>query len=196
MKAIIYTKDFNRIIAATKDFVDNHYYCVNPMLRFIRLEFSANDSTVTAVAVDGRKLSIEHAPCNVDEDFIAYINTDIRLPLEFINTEIEVSGDKVMIRCGEFIFSYPQRKGEFIDWKKALPDGEPVLQIGVNGDYLMSALKAAMESGNCKNLNRPVLLDFYGSDKPIILRINKDKDNNIKMVLPVKIYDAHSKRSE
>lgn len=180
MKAKIYSNDFNRVIAATKDFVAAS--AVRVLHKYIRLEFSASDSKMTAVAVDGYRMSVEHAVCECDEDFYAYINANTKLP-RGMNSTIEISGKDAIIRCGDFIFGCPQRDGEFLDWEKALPGGEPSFRFGVNGNYLLDALKAAKVS--CGNsFRQPVILEFRNALSLLIIRTNKE---DIKMVLPVRI---------
>lgn len=72
MKAIINTREFNHLIAATKAFVDAHGE--RPLYRFIKLEFSAKNKRVTAVALDAFKMAVENAALDeCDEDFSAYI---------------------------------------------------------------------------------------------------------------------------
>lgn len=180
MKAKIYSNDFNRMIAATKSFVAKD--SINKFFRFIRLEFHAKDSSVTAVAVDGYRLSVEHAVCECDEDFSAYINASTRLP-RGENATIEIVEKDAIIRCGDLIFGCPQREGEFLNWEDVLPKGEPTFRFGVNGNYLLSALQAAKVS--CGNsFKEPVVLEFRGELEPVILRTNKE---DIKMVLPIRI---------
>lgn len=180
MKAKIFTNDFNRIVAATKDFVSKSD--IRKLYRFIRMEFCAADSSATAVAVDGYRLSVEHAVCECDKDFVVYLNADTKLPRGMYAT-IEVVDKDAIIRCGDFIFGCLQKDGEFLDWESALPKGDPVFRFGVNGNYLLSALKAAKVS--CGNsFKQPVILEFRGELSPVILRTNKE---DIKMVLPVRI---------
>lgn len=180
MKAKIFSNDFNRAVAATKGFVGK-----DPKRRlhqFIRMEFCAADSSVTAVAVDGYKMSVERAVCECDENFVAYINASTRPPRGEYAT-IEVVGSDVIIRCGDFIFGCPQNGGEFLDWKNVLPGGEPTFRFGVNGNYLLSALQAAKISlGN--SFKEPVVLEFRGELSPVILRTNGE---DIKMVLPIRL---------
>lgn len=180
MKATIFSNDFNRIIDATKDFVGQDER--RGVHRFIRLEFSKSYSNVKAIAVDGYKLSIEHAVCDCDEDFVAYINANTKLPRN-INATIEMVESDVIIRCGDFIFGSPQpTNSAFLDYNKVIPTDEPVFSICANGNYLISALKAAKVS--CGNsFKNPVVLEFHGEEKPIILRTN---DNDIKLVLPIR----------
>lgn len=179
MKAKITSNDFNRLVAATKDFVSKNDW--RKLHRYIRLEFSAADSSVTAVAVDGCRLSAEHSVCWCDEDFTAYINANTHLP-RGMDATIENTGNEAIIRCGDFIFGCPQKGGEFLDWQKVIPTGEPTFRIGFNGNYLLSALQAAKAS--CGGLKEPVVLEFRGPCDPVLLRTNKE---DIKMVLPMRI---------
>lgn len=180
MKAKMASNDFNRLVAATKDFVSKDV--TRRSHRFIRLEFSAADSSVTAVAVDGYRLSVEHSVCECDEDFVAYINANTHLP-RGAEATIEVRDGEAIIHCGDFIFGCPQRTGEFLEWQKVIPAGEPTFRIGFNGNYLLSALWAAKVScGDC--FREPVVLELRGETDPVLLRTNKE---DVKMVLPVRI---------
>lgn len=180
--AKIFTNDFNRIIAATKGFVGTSRNA-RKMNQYIRLEFSAEFQTVTAIAVDGYRMSVEHSVCcECGEDFVAYVRNSIKLPNKMYS-EISVDNGECIIRCGDFLFGYQQPDGEFLDWKNALPDGCPSMRIGFNGNYLLSALQAAkISAGN--SFKSPVVLEFRGPLYPVVIRTNKE---DIKMVLPVRI---------
>lgn len=180
MKAKIFSNDFNRVVAATKGFVGKDPR--RSLHQFIRMEFCAADSSVTAVAVDGYKMSVEHAVCECDENFVAYINASTRLP-RWEYATIEVVGSDAIIRCGDFIFGCPQNGGEFLDWRTVIPKGESSFRIGVNGNYLLTALQAAKVSCG-SSFKKPVVLEFRGELSPILLRTNED---DIKMVLPIRI---------
>lgn len=179
MNAKIYTNDFNRMIAATKNFVGTGD--AKKAHQYIRLEFNAADSRVTAIAVDGYRMSVEHAVCECDEDFNAYIRSSVRLPLGQY-ADLTLRDGEAVIRCGDFIFGYRQPEGEFLEWEKALP-AAPTLRIGFNGNYLLSALQAAkLSAGNV--FKNPIVLEFRGPLEPVIFRTNRE---DIKMVLPVRI---------
>ena len=180
MKAKIFTNDFNRIIAATKGFVNKDD--TKKLYKFIRLEFHSADSSITAVAVDGYRLSVEHAVCECDKDFVAYINADTKLPGS-AEASIEVVNGETIIRCNDHIYGCRMMDGEFLDWENVLPKDDPTFRFGVNGEYLLSALQAAKVSCG-KSFKQPVVLEFRGELTPVILRTNKD---DIKMVLPVRI---------
>lgn len=180
MKARIQTNDFNRLVDATKQFASKN--TVRPIHQFIRLEFSAADSSVTAIAIDRYKMSVEHSVCDCDEDFVAYINPSTKLP-KGMEAIIEIEEADLIIRCGDFIFGCPQRDGDFLDWKHVLPKDKATFRIGLNGNYLLSARQAAKVSLG-KSFKEPVILEFRGEEKPVILRTNK---NDVKMVLPIRI---------
>jgi len=180
MKATIYSNDFNRVIAATKAFVSKD--TTRKFRRYIRLEFSASDSRMTAMAVDGCRMSVEHSVCECDEDFVTYIHGSIKLPRK-MNARIEVTGTETLIRCGDFIFGCPKITGEDdFDWRLVLPK-ESNFQIGFNGNYLITALQAAKVSCG-DSFKQPVILEFRSPSEPIVLRTNTD---DFKLVLPVRI---------
>lgn len=182
MKAKIYTNDFNRIIAATKDFVSKNSN--KKTHTYIRLEFRHEEQRVTAIAVDGYRMSVENSVCECDEDFNAYIRSNVKLP-SGLNAIFEIQDGEVIIRCGDFIFGYQQPEGEFLDWKKVLPDA-PTFKVGFNGNYLLTALNAAkVSAGN--SFKHPIVLEFRGPLEPVIIRTNKD---DVKMVLPIRIKDV------
>lgn len=179
-KASMTTDAFNQLIDATKAFVSKSN--PRPVYRYIRLEFHADADEVIAVAVDGFRMSVEHAVCQSEEDFFVYVRSNIKLPRD--NTvHIELIDNEVILRCDGFVFGYRQPQGEFIDWEKVLPNGEPSFRIGFNGEYLLSALQAARVSVGGK-YKHPVVLEFRSPIDPVILRTN---GADIKMVLPVRL---------
>ena len=180
MRATIHSNDFNRLLKATRPFVDKWNICA--LHRYIRLEFSAADSLVTAVAVDGYRLSVEHCVCQCEKDFTAYIHGELHLPKN-TEAELELENGELLIRCGDFILGTPQREGEFLDWRRVIPAGDLTLRFGVNGNYLIDALRAAKASaGNC--FKNPLILEFRGPKEPMLIRTNKE---DVKMVLPIRI---------
>lgn len=185
MKATINAKDFNRLIAATKGFVELNNK--HPLLSFIRLEFSASSSQVTAVALDGYKMSVETAVLSsCDKDFIAYVRSNIKLPSrENLYAQIELIDGELIIRCEGFMFGYLQPDTDkWVDWKKAIPKDDVQYKIVFNGNLLLSALQAAKAS--CGNsLSKPITLEFRNPLQPIVLRTNEE---DIKMILPMRVY--------
>jgi len=176
------TAAFNRLVEATKAFQSKHN--TKPVYNYIRLEFHAEYNEVIAIAVDGYRMSVEHAVAQSDEDFSVYVKGNVKLP-KHAEVFIELSGDEVIFRCNDCLFGYVQPKGDFLDWQRVIPKGEPGFKIAFNGDYLLSALQAAKAScGDC--YKSPVVLEFRSNLEPIILRTN---ENDIKMVLPIRIKD-------
>jgi len=182
-KARIYTNDFNRMISATKNFTETN--SKKGLHQYIRLEFDSETSIVTAIAVDGYRMSVEHAVISdCDESFVAYVRNNIKLPNKMY-ADFELEDGDLMIRCGEFIFGLKQPEGEFLEWEKVLPGKEATFKIGFNGNYLLDALQAAKIS-NGSSFKDPVVLEFRSAVEPVIIRTNK---NDVKMVLPIRIRD-------
>ena len=174
------TAAFNRIIAATKDFCSKNHNIKTT--HFIRLDFRAATSTVVAIALDGYRLSVEHAVAESNEDFTVYVRSNIKLPNKGY-VYIELIDKEVFLRCNGFVFGYQQPDGEPFDYEKVLPKNEPQFEIGFNGDYLLSALQAAKASVG-STFKNPVVLEFRSPLEPIVLRTNTD---DVKMVLPIRL---------
>lgn len=175
---------FNKIIEATKAFQSKNNR--HAMYKFIRLEFHSELDEVRAIAVDGHRLSVEHAVAQSEEDFTVYVHGNVKLPKNSV-VEIELVEKEVILRCDGYVFGYrqPDTDEGYLDWKNVIPDKEPAFRIGFNGDYLLSALQAAKASvgGTYKT---PVVLEFYSPLEPVVIRTNK---HDIKLVLPVRLKD-------
>lgn len=184
--AKIYSNDFNRVIGATKNFTSQN--SAHKAHEFVKLEFCAQDNMMTAVAVDGYKLSVEHSVISdCGENFVCYVKSNIKLPSGVFAT-IEISDDsrEAIIRCNGVSFGFDQPKDDKFDWESVIPKTDVTFKIGFNGNYLLQALQAAKISlgGGFKD---PVVLEFRNSVSPVILRTNK---SDIKMVLPIRIKDC------
>ena len=179
-KARMTTDVFNRLIDATKGFVQKTGS--KPIHQYIRLEFHSADDEVIAIAVDGYKLSVEHAVCKSEEDFAVYVKSNIKLPRK-TEVEIELDEDEAVLRCDGFMFGYHQPIGKFLNLEGVLPQTEPSFRIGFNGEYLMKALESARISAG-GTYKTPVVLEFRTPLDPVIIRTNK---HDIKMCLPVRI---------
>ena len=179
--ARIYTNDLNRMVAATKAFVSSS--TIRKAHRYIKLEFDSIHQTVTAMAVDGYRMSVENCVISdCDESFVAYIGSSTKLPSKKYATISVVDGEAV-IKCDGASFGWEQPEGDTFVWKDALPLGEPTLKIGFNGNYLLAALQAAKTSAG-DSFKSTIVLEFRTPTSPVIIRTNKD---DIKMVLPVRI---------
>lgn len=179
-KATMRTDAFNRLIEATKAFCSK--YNRNPAYTYIRLEFHADSSEVIAVAIDGFRLSAEHAVAEPEEDFVIYVKGNVKLPRDS-TVLFELVDDEAIIKCNGFIFGYKQPEGEFLDWKNVIPTSDVQFKIAFNGDYLLSALQAAKASVGSR-FKTPVILEFRTPNEPIVLRTN---EKDVKMVLPVRM---------
>lgn len=189
MKIVIMsTNVFNTIIAAVKGAVSAS--AGKPVYKNIRLEFRKENNAVTAIATDGFRLFVEHATCcEVEEDFDCYIKPSVHMPRgNFMRLELKKRDETesvVEIECLGCIFGFVQPTGEFLDWEKALPDS-PTFRIGVNAEYLLSALQAAKASVGGA-FKQPAILEFRGPIGPITIKTNRE---DVKMVLPVRIREA------
>lgn len=189
MKIVIMsTNVFNTIIAAVKGAVSASGG--KPMYKNIRLEFRKENNAVTAIATDGFRLFVEHATCcEVEEDFDCYIKPSVHLPRgNSMRLELKKRDDTesvVEIECLGCIFGFVQPNGAFLDWGKALPDS-PTFRIGVNAEYLLSALQAAKASVGGA-FKQPAILEFRGPIGPITIKTNHE---DVKMILPVRIREA------
>lgn len=183
MKATINTREFNRLIAATKAFVDVHGR--RPLFKLIKLEFSAKNKRVTAVALDGFRMAVENAAlAECDEDFIAYIGGNIKLPSrKDVYAQIELQGNRLIVDCEGLIYGCVQPAIEGFDWGKVLPRSDARYKIAFNGDLLLSALRAAKISCGGK-YSQYITLEIRGASEPIILRTNEE---DIKLIMPIRI---------
>lgn len=181
--AKIYTNDLNRLIAATKSFVSDNNY--RPCHQYIKLEFHAADNQVVAMAADSYRMSVEHSVISdCDEDFVAFIKSNTKLPhKKYATISLTEDGKEAVIRCCEFSFGYTQPQDSGFDWEKVIPTSEVKYRIGFNGNYLLAALQAAKVSAG-ESFRKPVILEFRSNVEPILLRTNKE---DIKMVLPIRI---------
>ena len=174
--AVMNTNVFNTIIAAVKGAVSTS--ARKPMYEHIRLEFRRENKAVTAIATDGYRLFVEHATCfEIEEDFDCYIKPSVHLPRgQDMRLELKERSETE---------SAVQPTGEFLNWEKALP-GAPTFRIGVNAEYLLSALQAAKASVG-GTFKQPAILEFRGPIAPITIKTNRE---DVKMVLPVRIKEA------
>lgn len=184
MKFSVWSDDFNRLIEATKPFVSGNEFEPRWFARYIRLDAEA-PQRLTAIAVDGYRLSVEHCLCDeLDESFTAYIRPTIRLPKKQRVT-IELVENELIIRGKDYSFGFTQPKQtDAFDYQKAIPTKDKQqFRIGFNVNYLIDALQAAKKSvgGVMKD---PVVIEFYGELSPAIIRTHGE---DIKMVLPIRI---------
>jgi len=186
MKAILESKDFIKLVDATKRFAAMSD--TKPIHTWIRLEFTKESNKVTAIAVDGYKMGFETRNCfDLDEDFVAYIRPNIKKP--FVSQKyvaIELIGKRLLISYDSDIVGYQQPDGEFLDWKKTYEDiigKDTTYKIGFNVDHLIAALQSAKAS-TPDRLRIPAVLEFGNPHEPLVIRTG---DGNVKIALPVRL---------
>lgn len=188
MKAKILSDDFNRIVESTKRFTDST--CSrNKAYRYIRFDFNAEEQKVTAVALDGYRMSVENSVVSdCDENFSVYLQGSFSLPRNCYAL-IEKVDNEVQIRCAGALFGFEQPEDpKPFEWQKVIPEGAPRFRIGFNGNYLLTALQAAKISAG-KSFRNPIVLEFWNPTTPVIIRTNKE---DVKMVLPIRIPDQRA----
>ena len=180
-KAYMMSNDFNRIIRATELFITEVDH--SPLSRYIRLDFCKDTSIVTAISVDGYRMSVEHSVIDsCSEDFSVYVRKSIRFPKNQ-TVEISLQGNEAVLRSAGFMVGYNQPVINKFDHENAIPKTDPSFKIQFNGNYLLSVIRAAKEScgGSFKD---PIILEFRGNNQPMIIRTNKD---DIKVVMPMRL---------
>lgn len=190
MKATLNASDLKRLIRSTAKFTEAaNSQSIPGVLGHIRLEFSKEFSLVTAIAVEGTLMSVEHAACTtIDEDFTAYIKPISLKSVKDKQAIIEVKDDTCFIEINGCFAGYRQPTGDYFEWNHVLSKtiNKPVsYRIGFNADKLLSALQSAkISAGN--NFRTPVVLEFRGPNEPLLIKTNKD---DYKMVLPMRLKD-------
>lgn len=102
-KATMHTAAFNRLIEATKAFCSKNN--TRPIHNYICLEFHSKSDEVVAVAVDGYRLSVEHAVATSEEDFRVYVKGNVKLPPK-TTVDIELVDNEAMKQCSAVKVSF------------------------------------------------------------------------------------------
>jgi len=178
MKAKLYSNDLKRLVDATKKFTDKSMWG-DAKLQYIHLAVDKDKETVTATALDGRRVSIEKAALiDCDESFECYIKPSLLQVKDDNHATIERVNDKAYITIGGNITGYHQPDGEFYQVDNLLKDIEVVQTIGVSAKLLKEALESVKATGV------PVAIDIpKDPGKPIVIRHKGNK----KIVLPARI---------
>lgn len=186
MKAIIGVTDFNRLIDSVKRFAAKSG---KPIHFWIRLEFSAELKTVTAIAVDGYKMGVEVVNCfECDKDFAAYVKPDIkRINKSFEELTVELLDSQLLISYGDISIGYIQPEGEFLDWRQSYREicqTEVDYKIAFNGEHLLAALQSAKASASDDFRRTPIVLKFRGPVSPVAM---ETENGSFKIALPVRL---------
>lgn len=183
MRAVIFTQDLKRLVKATKDFMGSH--ALRPAQQYIKLEFEKETLTVTAIATDGYRLSVEHASCTaIDEDFTAYIKATLPKCKSGDTAVIEVKDAFCYISTKDLAVGVRQPNGEFFDYQSFLQDQaerQVSYRIALNKNFLVDALRAITTRPN-----DPVIFEFGRCGQPMVIRTEKNKQD-IKIVLPCRL---------
>ena len=173
--------DFNRIMAAVKDFTG----IVKPIFEYIKLELNADTKTITAVACDGFKLSAEHAVVEqCDESFECFVRYNIKFPNDrTLRIVLDEDLRHATLMCMDFRVTYKQPESKYLDWRQVVPTTPPDYRIAFNGDLLLDALKAAKISCG-RSFKDLLIIEFRAPNEPIVIRTNED---DIKLVLPIRM---------
>lgn len=181
MKAILKTEDLKRLIKATAKFIskdDNRQ-----MLQWIQLKFDKEKLTVTAIALDGCKLSVETVKCfDLDEDFTVCIRPYLPVGAKDMYSKIELSDKLCLIDIGGRFTGYKQPEGNFFDAEKFLTETEqlPVInEVALTRDFLVDALKS-LQQDELKRL--PVIIQLRDDLKPVSIKMGK----STRYILPVR----------
>ncbi|MFQ9509493.1 MAG: hypothetical protein ACLRZ7_00780 [Lachnospiraceae bacterium] len=166
MKAVLNVKSMKKLIDATKKFVSNIEG--NKLMTFIKI--SVSDNQITAMALDGHKISLEKAECNNDETFECYIKPVLPVTKGCDECEIELIDDYAYITAGDNRVGFKQPEGEFYKVDNYLdPKQYDHFCICVNATMLKQALesiKNPMSNGivlRFKNPTAPIYIENAGS---------------------------------
>ena len=182
--AKIMTNDYNRMIEATKNFV-NQNPKTHKSTEYIKLEFDSEKELVTAIAVEGRMMSVEHSVIyECSESFCAYIKGNLKLPANS-GAVIELHETEVVIRCNGFSIGFEQPEPFNFEWKDLIPQEDCQYSIKFNGNLLLKAIKAA-KSSTGGSFRHPLTIEFRGKNNPCVVRTN---ETDIKIVCPLR--DRH-----
>jgi len=186
MKCKLNASDFKRIIDNTKKFtrIDAE------KMQYIHLIINADKKTIRAEALDGHRASVEYAKIvETDCSFECYVKPVIpKITKNDEFAELEIDKNRLFVTVGDTITGYIQPEGDFYDLDKVASDAtknEPFRTIGVDPIVLKDALDATKNSGFYRPLAK---IEIREPNEAIVIRSGgKDIEENLKMVLPIKI---------
>jgi len=185
MKVKLRASDLKRIVDGTKRFLSKNDY--NKLMCYIYLEVDAEKMEIKATALDGHRVSVEHAGVvEVDESFKCYIKPNIpKITKHDLYAELELLDKKAYLTVGEDITGYVQPGSIYYDAKKFINDveKEPIkASVGVNVQLFKEALESVAKE------SRYVKIEVREPNQPIsIIPTEKSLSANCKYVLPVNI---------
>lgn len=184
MKTTLSSIALKRLVDATKKFTRPG----DTKMQYIRIMASKEDKTITAIALDGYRVSIEKAGyIDCDESFECFIKPAY-LPFKADEyATIEKIDDKAYITIGDNIIGYRQPEWEWYDTDKIIgqiKDTEVIQTIHVDAKLFKEALESVKAIGRPyvsidipKGQTNFIVIRHKGSKKAI-LPIRTKEDNN------------------
>ena len=187
MKVRMDAATFKQLINNAKKFTSN----MQPIMQYIYLEFAGDQ--VTATALDGYRITTETAKIlESTEPFNCFIKPNIpKITSHDTYVTLELDDNRLLVTVGDNITGYVQPKDiKYYNTKKFVEDAktdEPAASVWVSPKLL----KEALESCNVIRINNAVKLEISSVEsRPIkIWYGQRDAENNLKLVLPVKHRD-------
>lgn len=188
MEAFIEGLIFKRLIDNTKRFIRKETHYTDKRMSYIYLEVDAPALEIRASAVDGHRVSIEHAKLiSANWSFKCYIKPNIPKVTKYDTVKLELIGGRLLITVGDNIVGYIQPDcGNFYEVDKIVADTikeEEKASVYVDAKLLKEALDSVSNDSATK---KPVKIEIRGKKSPIVIRSGEvNGKENIKLVLPV-----------
>ena len=179
MKAILSVASMKKLISSTKKFVNNN--SSSGIMQYIKIEVA--NGTVTAIALDGHRISKEKVNCENDESFTCFIKPVLPVTKGSIYSDIELIGDYAYITVGDYRVGFKQPEGKFYETDKYfIPNEYDTFSIGVNATKLKEVLESMQKNSLRKDC---VVLRFKGpKDAIYIENVGKDVTSQ-RILLPM-----------
>lgn len=186
MKCTIYASDLKKIVNGTKKFVEKN--SSNEQMNWIHITVNAETKEVMAEATDGHRISREY--CRIvkcDESFAFYIKAKIPSTVRQMYAELELSGNKALVSCGENIIGYIQpQTGDYFKTNDIFEDArkhEKKATICVDCKYMAEALMSISDPVRTRSIEK---IEITGTDTPILITPIVSDCKDKKLVLPVR----------
>lgn len=174
MKATIISNDLKRLIKSTKKFVADGEN--NKLMQYIKIE--VRECTITAIALDGHRITKETLECSSDCDFSCFIKPILPVLKNIEVCTIELIGDYAYITAGENRVGFKQPEGEYYDTDKYFKK-EAYETFAICFDTKL--LKEALDSLPCDK----AILRFSNRKAPVYIHTAGKEIISERVVLPV-----------
>lgn len=188
MEAFIEGLVFRRLIDNTKRFIRKETHYTDKRMNYIYLEVDAPALEIRASAVDGHRVSIEHATLiGADRSFKCFIKPNIPKVTKYDTVKMELVDERLLITVGDNIVGYVQPNyGNFFEIDKIVAETmreDEKASVYVDAKLLKEALDSVSNDSTTK---KPVKIEIRGKKSPIVIRSGEvNGKENIKLVLPV-----------